>query len=234
MATLAFVRHSFQYVADHKDVVRATIDRARERAIERGENPQRGTLLCLRQATKLSTETMTVLGYEKTGRGGAQGELMGESMGEPTAYEVLHDLASEATLSVRLPFAYLVPADAAPVLENLRLHGIVLEELATATNLEVEAYVVESITRAQREYERHLMLEVEVEARSDTRSFPAGTVLVRTGQPLGSLAAYLLELQSEDGLCAWNFFDEALSAGADFPVLRLPAPTPIETRPVTR
>jgi hypothetical protein len=48
-------------------------------------------------------------------------------------------------------------------------------------------------------------------------------VVVRTAQRLGTLAAYLLEPQSEDGLCAWNFFDGTLKRGTDFPVLRVPA-----------
>ena len=34
--------------------------------------------------------------------------------------------------------------------------------------------------------------------------------MVRTAQPLGQLAAYLLEQQSEDGLCVWGFFEDAV------------------------
>jgi hypothetical protein len=40
--------------------------------------------------------------------------------------------------------------------------------------------------------------------------FPAGTLVVRTAQPLGNLIAYLLEPQSNDGLVVWNFFDRYL------------------------
>ena len=56
---------------------------------------------------------------------------------------------------------------------------------------------------------------------------PAGTLVVRTAQPLGTLAVYLLEPRSEDGLATWNFFDAGLKPGGDFPVLRLPKPVPI-------
>jgi hypothetical protein len=58
-----------------------------------------------------------------------------------------------------------------------------------------------------------------------------GMMVVRCAQPLGTLAAYLLEPQSEDGLCAWNFFDESLKPGADYPVVRLPNEAAITTRP---
>ncbi|HWB20784.1 MAG TPA: hypothetical protein VG711_10815, partial [Phycisphaerales bacterium] len=49
-------------------------------------------------------------------------------------------------------------------------------------------------------------------------------ILVRTAQPLGTLAVYLLEPQSEDGLATWNFFDDSLTVGSDFPILRIPNP----------
>jgi hypothetical protein len=40
-------------------------------------------------------------------------------------------------------------------------------------------------------------------------------------QPLGTLAAYLLEPESDDGLTHWGFFDASLRAGNDFPILRV-------------
>ena len=57
---------------------------------------------------------------------------------------------------------------------------------------------------------------------AEDRDVPAGTRVVRTAQPLGSLAVYLLEPRSEDGLTTWNAFDDALIVGRDFPVVRVP------------
>ena len=54
---------------------------------------------------------------------------------------------------------------------------------------------------------------------------------MRTRQPLGTLAAYLLEPQAEDGLGAWGFFEAALHQGSDYPVLRLQDTTPVEAGP---
>jgi len=48
-----------------------------------------------------------------------------------------------------------------------------------------------------------------------------GDVLVRTDQVLGTLAVYLLEPESDDGLATWNLLDTALRRGAEFPVARL-------------
>jgi hypothetical protein len=43
---------------------------------------------------------------------------------------------------------------------------------------------------------------------------------VRTAQPHGVLAAYLLEPASEDGVVTWNLLDAGLAAGRPYPILR--------------
>ena len=43
-----------------------------------------------------------------------------------------------------------------------------------------------------------------------TESYPAGSVRVPSNQPLGLLAAAMLEAESPDSLLAWNFYPEIL------------------------
>jgi hypothetical protein len=45
---------------------------------------------------------------------------------------------------------------------------------------------------------------------SNCELFPPGSVRVPSGQPLGLLAAAMLEPESRDSLLAWNFFPEIL------------------------
>jgi hypothetical protein len=52
-------------------------------------------------------------------------------------------------------------------------------------------------------------------------TFESGTAIVRTAQPLGLLAAYLLEPESDDGLVNWNFLDAYLSEGKIYPIYKL-------------
>jgi hypothetical protein len=49
-------------------------------------------------------------------------------------------------------------------------------------------------------------------------------MVIRTGQPLSIVAAYLLEPESDDGLTTWNFFDAALRTGDAHPVMRVAQP----------
>ncbi|HPX44748.1 MAG TPA: hypothetical protein PLN46_10535, partial [Bacteroidales bacterium] len=66
-------------------------------------------------------------------------------------------------------------------------------------------------------------------------SFKAGTIVVRTSQPLANLASYLLEPLSNDGLVTWNFFDKYLvpqwgRGYNEFPVYKLIEKTGLKTR----
>jgi hypothetical protein len=117
-----------------------------------------------------------------------------------------------------------VPARFTHALENLKNHGIKAQALEADREFDVEIYRIDGLQKAARTYEGHNLATVEVTPRKAKMKFEAGTVLVRTGQPLGTLAALLLEPQSEDGLCTWNFFDDGLAKGGDFPVVRIPEP----------
>jgi hypothetical protein len=88
--------------------------------------------------------------------------------------------------------------------------------------LDVEVYRVEELNRA-RSFQRHELVGLEVTPRKEKRRIERGTILIRTAQPLGSLAVHLLEPQSADGLATWNFFDDWLTLGSDYPVLRVPS-----------
>ena len=73
------------------------------------------------------------------------------------------------------------------------------------------------------EFQGHRVVRLETHATTERRTIPEGSWLVRTGQPLGTLAVYLLEPESDDGLATWNFFDDRIGVGAEFPVYRVPA-----------
>ena len=208
MGTLAFVRHSFQWVADHRAAVRSTILSAKKRDTERGRQLAAGNLVPLRRESELLKQTVGVWGFEG---------------GKPKEFQVFYNDKSRATVSVRRPHAYLVPSKFTKALDNLQAHGVRTEKIQSPTNLDVEVYRITAASKARFDYEGHRLVRVQVERRQEKREIPTGTVLVRTAQSLGTLAAYLLEPQSEDGLCAWNFFDSDLRTGEDFPVLRVPS-----------
>jgi len=85
------------------------------------------------------------------------------------------------------------------------------------------------IKAADRPFQGHRLDQIKGEYKKETRTFPAGSLFVPTGQSLGSLAAYLLEPESDDGLAVWNFFDRYIyrewqRGYAELPVYRLLEP----------
>ena len=134
-----------------------------------------------------------------------------------------------AKRTVRLPYAYLIPLFDTNVLDKIRQHGIAVERLTEPMTLETEAFRIKEIKGAERLYQGHRTNAVKGEYAVEKREFPKGTLVVRTAQALGRLAAYLLEPESDDGLLVWNFFDRDIVSqwgrGAQtYPVYKLYTP----------
>ncbi len=140
----------------------------------------------------------------------------------------------ESTKQSPLPFAYLIPADQVRVVDRLLMHGVKVKRLAKDVELEVEVDTVKDLDRAQRAFQEHNMVRVAANRAVDSRAIKKGTFVVPTAQPLGRLISYLLESESDDGLAYWNFFDDQLKIDAEFPVLRVAAPTALELEDVTK
>jgi len=212
-ASLEFVRGVCQEAAARKDDLK--------KAVAPAPPPAR---LVLRTKPAAEVTPRTVLGFEEIA--GPDGRK--KPTDKPREYSVRYWNRVEPTLEVTRPYAYLFPATYANVVENLQRHGIAVQELREDIDLDVELAKVTKVERASRPYQGHVVVRnVEIVPRKETRRVRAGTVMVRTEQPLGVLAGLLLEPQSDDGLTTWNYFDKSLAEGADFPVMRLPAETAV-------
>jgi hypothetical protein len=211
-----YTRDIFRYVADHPAEVRkllANADRPRDRI------PLRTKIVSLGERT--------VLGFVEETKGGRRVPTK-----EPKDYRLPLLAGVEGTVLVQRPYAYLFPASFASAIETLHRHGIAVEELTADAELDLQVYRVEKVAKADRVFQKHNLVTVEVARRDEKCKLPAGTVVIRTDQKLGNLAAYLLEPQSEDGLTTWNFFDAGVTERKDFPVVRLPKEAPTTRRPL--
>jgi dipeptidyl-peptidase-4 len=212
LASRDFILSCFEYASQNKEKIRTLLKDAEADA---------GTRKLALRGKEAPLKNITVIGVEggKTAPPGTTKEYVVSYLGKCAATE-----------SVERPFAFLLPASYVKVRENLARHGIAVEELTADAELTVDVYRVDRITTAEKEFQKHKLVTVEATPRRTKLAVKTGTIVVRCAQPLGTLAAYALEPQSEDGLCAWNFFDEGLKQGADYPVLRLPLPADLATR----
>jgi hypothetical protein len=139
-----------------------------------------------------------------------------------------------STREVAYPFAYVIPIPAPEVIAKLKQHGIIVEFLQQDITVEVEGFNVTALKPADRLYQGHYMNSVEGEYLYQSKTFSRGTWVIRTGQSLGRLAAYLLEPESDDGLLVWNFFDRHLASqwgrGTElYPVYKILKPAALPT-----
>ncbi|HYV96603.1 MAG TPA: M14 family metallopeptidase [Gemmatimonadaceae bacterium] len=128
----------------------------------------------------------------------------------------------DPTLTIQAPMAYLIPAigaDSAVAL--LRLHGVVVERLRAGWTGDGESFTVDTISKGS--FSGSPTTRVAGHWSKATVDAPAGAYVVRTSQPLGVLAVYLLEPESDDGLSFWHHFDALLSVGREHPVARIRA-----------
>jgi len=121
-----------------------------------------------------------------------------------------------------MPAAYLIPGRMDQVAGLLRRQGVAVSAARETWQAPVERFTVESLI-VEPLFEGHRTVQVE----GAWSAAPRDTVLsglwyvVSTDQPLGTLAAYLLEPASEDGVVTWNLLDRELRGGSQYPILRL-------------
>ncbi|MBN2207025.1 MAG: M14 family metallopeptidase, partial [Candidatus Aminicenantes bacterium] len=233
----SLLRAILDYCAANADEIRGLVRAADERTIRTGTAPSTEDGFALEVEAKALPEKITVRGYEMEiiPREGTWPQIKKTDKERTYVLPYFADYVPKKT--IRRPFAYLVePADP-DVVAVLRRHGLIVERLAAPAQLEVEAFKIASLKPAARLNQGHWTTEIKGDYAAETRAFSAGAVVIRTGQPLGSLACYLLEPASDDGLFFWNAFDRYLIPqwGRGFgpcPVYRLLAPAALKTEPL--
>ena len=122
---------------------------------------------------------------------------------------------------------YLIPARMKELVELLLHQGITVEVTTRPLRTQVHVFAVAALyVDSLFEGHRPLRAEGRWGPRSVDSSVVAGWYLVRTDQPLGTLAAYLLEPASEDGVVTWNLLDRELQARSVYPILRVETELP--------
>lgn len=207
-ATRAFVTACLEVVArKRKDVAKLV-------------RPEPARRVAVRTKTDAFAEKIAVLGFEEVEQDGKR-----VATDKHKDYQLDYVGRVAPVEFAELPYAYLIPPEHTAALETLQRHGVVVDELREDVDLDTERLLVTSVETTGQPKSATVTSVVGRWDR-ETRRVPAGTVVVKTGQPLGALAAYLLEPRSEDGLTAWG----QLPVGGErthFPALRLPKAVPL-------
>jgi hypothetical protein len=136
--------------------------------------------------------------------------------GEPTTVTLRYFADFVGTTEIQRPGGYVVPA---AVAAHLRLHGLATEPITGEREVEIATAVGFDTEGGRKILEAAQVGELRVEWRTATRPVPAGAHLVRTAQPLGAIAVYLCEPESDDGAVE-NGLIPGPAVGDELPIWR--------------
>lgn len=138
------------------------------------------------------------------------GAVRVEWTGEPEMMVVPYAVETRVIASVERPKAYWIPSTAPEVIERLAAHGVEMETLQEAREVEVTLYRLVNPTVDPVPFEGRMRVSTGVKGETRTEIYYPGSVRVKTDQRLGDLVVHLLEPEAPDSFFRWGFFLELL------------------------
>ena len=129
-----------------------------------------------------------------------------EYTGKPVTKHLAVYRQNEVSVSVPRARAYWIPAAWNEIADRLKIHGISVDRISEARDVNVDMYRLDDPKFDAEPFEGHTRVVAKPRIERRTERFPAGSFRVSTEQPLGDLVAVLLEPSSADSLLQWGFF----------------------------
>ena len=214
IATLRFVEGAVSFAAENAGRIQSIVE-----AVD--AMPLAGTPLAVKAMPQQTGEIEILMGAVDEVRNPYSGALMLQRKDEVRS-ETMQDYGTFAPAETEtVPEAYYVPASEKGVLDKLYDHGVITGRLTSTITIDVEEFTIDSTTVATRAFQQHQQRTLYGKYQKVNRTIPAGLYhVVRTSQPLGRLAFFLLEPRSDDGLLNWNVLDQSVENASVYPILR--------------
>jgi dipeptidyl-peptidase-4 len=198
------------YVSAHKSEIKNMLQDVDVKTVNRGLNPAVTDSFAIEYKVRPAPEKVTIQTYEAELVTDANGRRRLQKSDRQRTVTVPYFIDFYGSSNVKFPFAYLVTTHDPEITGLLKTQGILLEELTDDSKIEVERFEISELKGSARLNQGHYTNTIKGRFVKESVVFPAGTLVIRTAQPLANLAAYLLEPQSNDGLLTWNFLDRYL------------------------
>jgi hypothetical protein len=198
------------YVSVHKSEIKSLLREVDKNTIKRGQNPAITDSFAIEYKVRPAPDKVTIKTFEAELVTDANGRKRYQKSDRQKTVTVPYFIDFYGSKHVKFPFAYLLTTHDPAIIYLLRTHGILIEELSAPSRIEAERFEISELKGSARLNQGHYTNTIKGRYIKEILTFPAGTILIRTAQPLANLAAYLLEPQSGDGLLTWNFLDRYL------------------------
>jgi Zinc carboxypeptidase len=225
-STYAFVKEILSLVAEKSAAIKSLTARADSLPVAWGRSPDSVQIVAIRSELIAKPPLRDVIKEDLEKTGDSSLTQSGVPRGERrtgrfvTVRMPVYD-RFVSTLDRLPPAAYVLPAEDSVVANLLVLHGIRVDRSDSAWTARGESFTIDSIITSPRAFQGHHEVRLKGRWQRGIQSLPAHSFIVSTAQPLGVLAVYLLEPESDDGVTTWNFFDAHLQKGGSYPVRRI-------------
>jgi hypothetical protein len=235
-STYDFVSEALSYIAGHRAQILALGAKADAQVAAWGRNPASSPQLAVRaemdttRIDDIRVEMITALA-DSSNREAGLGNRQRTGIVKLVRMPVMASF--RPTLTRTLPYAYAFDAKSAETLRPiLDLHGISIERLTAPATVTAQSFTIDSVSDGGSSETAHRMRNAPGRwAAPGRQPLPAGSYIVRAGQPFGLLAFYLLEPENDDGLLSWGLLGDLVSSGSRYPVMRITAPATLRTSP---
>lgn len=206
-ATYVYLAIMLEQSNDQAAEIVAAVEAAREQAAIQSE---------VDVAWQLDTslvDSVLYYGYESSYRPGAVtgAPRLSYDPSRPFTSYIPYFPSYQATTSIQVPEAYIIPQAWAEVIERLSVNEVELGRLARDTVLEVEVYYIQTGSPSGAPYEGHFYhQEVTTSPTTQKLAYQEGDYVVNTRQFRQPLIVHGLEPLARDSWFRWNFFDGIL------------------------
>lgn len=199
-----------EYTSSHKKKIVDLLDQADALCLSRENNPAGADSFAIEYKGYPTPEKITIKAIEADTIPGVKGYWRYKQSDRKVTMTVDFFADYYPTESLPMPYAYLLTLRDPKVIDLLRAHGIEMSRLQDTLTLEVEKFSITALEGSKRLFQGHYTNKIEGDYEVVEKTFAPGDYVIRTGQRLRWLIAYLLEPQSDDGMVFWNFFDRHL------------------------
>jgi len=209
LGTYVLLAETLNLIAEEQESLRLATSSDRQRRLQ--EIP-----LSFKKDTAQIPESVMFKGISsQLYQGQASGVEVVRWTGKPVNNRIPKTYIDQPTMVVQVPKAYVIPAVWSDVVERIALHGIEIEKLSEDLTTTAEIYRLPEATIATpsdwtpNPFEGHIRIDPgEPIKETIETTFPAGSYIIKTDQPLRALLVLMLEPQAPDSFLQWGFFLE--------------------------
>jgi dipeptidyl-peptidase-4 len=198
------------YLNIHKDEIKHMLKVVDQKTVSRGLDPAVTDSFAIEYKLRPVSSPVTVKTFEAELATESNGRRNYRKTDRQKTVTVPYFIDYYPVKSVKLPYAYILDTFDPQIIGLLQTHGIKIEKLSVESKVEVERFNITELKGSQHLNQGHYNNTINGSFVKDTIEFAAGTLVVKTAQPLANVVSYLLEPQTNDGLVTWNFLDRYL------------------------